>query len=599
MRIEKPTDKMRKRSIINRLSEAHFLFFLFFLLSFIYFFWFSDYVLFFQEQQSIFLFSGEFLHEHLIEPGGILVLAGKFLTQFYSIKILGSIILAGIITLPGIILLNIVKKLIPGKPFPLFLLIIPSCLLGLMQSHYYHEMEYNLGYLLVLLWLHISITAKKSHNRYPILALFPLFYYISGAYSWIYMLIYVLYLLFFEKGSKRLQHIGILLIIGLSAFLIFTKYLFILPVKQLLFYPLPSVNDTTHKILFIILTSYVVLFLLPVKIFSISTTEVFNRKYINFISGLAAVLAAAGIIITGYNPQTGRVINLEELVFNEKWNEVIRYQEKYPSENMIGQYFYNIALSETDQLCDRLFFGRQDFGTASLILPWSDDHLTWGAYFHYSIGLVNEAHRWAYEEMVVYGYRPQNLKLLVKTNLINGHYIMAEKYTGILKKTIFYRRWAKEYEKLAGDSLAVRADAELGKKISILPMNDFFTFLEEPQNNLPLLLEANPKNKKAFEYITAWLLLTKNVEPIVANIGKLKELSYTHIPRHIEEALLIHYSSTKMMPDLGGLMISPQTLTRFEQYTAAYKALHQTPALNKETMQKRFGNTFWFYYQFK
>jgi len=53
------------------------------------------------------------------------------------------------------------------------------------------------------------------------------------------------------------------------------------------------------------------------------------------------------------------------------------------------------------------------------------------------------------------------------------------------------------------------------------------------------------------------------------------------------------------MPDLGGLSISSETLARFEQYTTAYKSLRQNSALSKETMQKRFGSTFWYYFQFK
>ena len=183
------------------------------------------------------------------------------------------------------------------------------------------------------------------------------------------------------------------------------------------------------------------------------------------------------MLITGYNSQTARVINLEKLVFEEKWIEAIEYQEKYPSENMIGQYFYNIALSETDQLCDRLFYGRQDFGTGSLILEWSSEHLNWGAYSFYTTGLINEAQRWAYEEMVVYGHRPQNMKLLAKTSLLTGNYRLAKKYAGILKNSLFYKTWAGKFEKMAEDTSLIRLDPELGKKLKILPQETFLFIL--------------------------------------------------------------------------------------------------------------------------
>jgi hypothetical protein len=164
------------------------------------------------------------------------------------------------------------------------------------------------------------------------------------------------------------------------------------------------------------------------------------------------------MLIAGYNSQNARVINLQKLVFNEKWEETIAYQEKHPSKNLIGQYFYNIALSETDQLCDRLFYGPQDFGTGSLMLEWSSDYLNWGSFAFYATGLINEAQRWAYEEMVVYGMRPQNMKMLVKTSILTGNYRLTEKYTGILANTIFYRSWADKYQKMAVDTSLIRSE---------------------------------------------------------------------------------------------------------------------------------------------
>ena len=144
-----------------------------------------------------------------------------------------------------------------------------------------------------------------------------------------------------------------------------------------------------------------------------------------------------------YDPGTARVVELERSIYAGEWEEAIESQENTPSRARVGQYFYNIALSETDQLCDRLFYGAQDYGPGSLVLPWAVEHLSSGGYFYSSIGLMNEAHRWAYEEMVTYGYRPQNLKMLAKTSLVSGDVRVARKYINILKRTVYYRGWAK------------------------------------------------------------------------------------------------------------------------------------------------------------
>jgi uncharacterized membrane protein YhaH (DUF805 family) len=584
---------------VSRGKEAWYFLAFFFILAFSYFNWFGGYLFFFQEQQSLLVFSAPFIQDFLLKPGGLVDLAGKFITQFYISNIAGSFLLAAVLTLPGIILVYINKRLITGTVLSQLLMLIPSCLLLLMQSHYYHMMTYNLGFVMVLLYFLFPIFSKKKLILYISLALYPFFYYLTGAYALIFLCLYIIYVLSCKKGRQKYFLPIILLGEAFITIIICKEILFLQPLSKLINFPLPFIDDQIHKILFYALTGYVILY----PLICLAAGKVRLKKLNVWPAALVMVLIILSLttylLVKRYNTQTARVINLEKLVFEGKWNEAIKYQEKYPSKNQIGQYFYNIALSESGQLCDRMFYGPQDFGTRSLILEWSSDHLNWGAYFFYTIGLTNEAHRWAYEEMVVYGLRSQNIKLLVKTSLINGNYRMAEKYIDILKHTIFYRNWANEYEKLVGDSSAIRLHPELEKKVMILPKDNFFIFLESPESNLPLLVDANRSNRVAFEYLMSWLLLEKNVELVVSNISMMKEMGYTSIPRHIEEAIMIYYNSTRSLPDLGGLTISHGTRARFDQYLAAYMAARQNPSTFKEKMQKGFGDTFWYYFHFK
>ena len=233
------------------------------------------------------------------------------------------------------------------------------------------------------------------------------------------------------------------------------------------------------------------------------------------------------------------------------------------------------------------------------MLPWSNEYINWGGYFFYTIGLINEAHRWAYEEMVVYGFRPQNVKLLAKTSLINGNYERAEKYLHMLGKTLYYRQWANEYEKLVTDTTLFPSHPELGGKRDLMPRSNFFIRINSPQENIPLLLNANPQNKKAYEYLMAWFLLSRNVTAIIDNISNLKNLNYIKIPRHIEEAILAYYDSTGEMPELYGLTINQKTVENFKQYVSAYKSYRNAPSLLKNKLKERFGDTFWYYFHFR
>ena len=592
-------DKIIGKIDITRAKDAWYFLAFFFVLAFSYFFFFGGYILFFQEQQSLFLYSTSYFNDFFVKPGGLLDLSGRFLTQFYISKFSGSIILATVLTIPGIILTYINRRLMPGSLFSAFLLLVPSCLLLLMQTHYYHLMMYNLGFLLVLIYFMLWVTTEKRTVKYLLLAFFPLFFYVTGAYAVIFICLFILYSLLYIKGSKKYFYtLFLLLCAGISA-IIFNKILLLQTFKQLILFPLPFINDSMHKVLFWLLTGCLILYPVICRLAGILKPVKRNIKTAVLIVPAIIFTATFILLIIGYNSQTARVINLEKLIFEEKWKEAVEYQEKYPAENLIGEFFYNVALSETDQLCERLFYGRQDFGTGTLILGWNSEHLNWGAYSFYTIGLINEAQRWAYEEMVVYGQCPQNMKMLVKTSLLTGNYRLAKKYTGIMKNTLFYKAWAQAFEKMAEDTALIRSHPELGKKLSILPGSDFFIHLESPEANLPLLVDENTDNRRAFEYMMSWLMLGKNVDILVNNIRLMKNMGYTRIPRHIEEAILIYYNSTGAFPDMGGLPISNETRIRFDQYFISYMQAKQNPSLLKETMKKDFGNTFWYYFHFK
>lgn len=571
----------------------------FFVLTFGYFFFFGNYVLYFQETQSLFVFSGEYFYKHLQKPGALLEYAGRFLAQFYHGRLIGSLIVAIVLTLPAIVAKAINRRFISGVSYSVHLMMIPSLLLLLMQANYYHLMEYNLGFLSVLLLYLLLLNFSEKYYRLLILLIYPLVYFLTGAYAFIFLGLYIFHHIFIEKGRAGYFYSFLILLIGILTFIIFWKLIFYQPVQQLLYSPLPVLDNPLYRNVFIVLSGCIVFYPLVLLAVKNIKSRRLNSKLYSYLSLIVFSSLIVFFLVRTYNPQTGRVVEIERLIFSGKYDEAVKVQEKRPARNLIGEYFYNIALSETGQLCDRLFHGPQDFLAGSLVLPWGDVHLNRGAYFYYAIGLINEAHRWAYEEMVVFGYRPENIELLVKTSLINGDYDMAKKYINILKRTIFYRKWAKEFEKMAGNPDLIRSNPELGAKIKLLPKNNFFIQFNEPQNNLPLILEGQPDNRRAIEYYLAGLLLTKKVEILVSNIINMKESGYTQIPRHVEEAVMIYYNSTGKYPDLGGLPVSKETQARFSQYFTTYQNARNIPSTLKEKMQNGFGDTFWYYFHFK
>ena len=590
--------KIKEKSIdTGKLSKKDFLILagIFFALSFTWFLFRADHILFFQSEQFLFIFSVDYLKDFLLKPGGVLEYAGRFISQFYFLPLMGSLLLSVILVCTGFITLKIVRFLNSGFFLAAPIAIISSVLLLLMQAQYYHTMEYNLGYLFILTSFYLTIKYKESYIPF---VLFPLIYYISGAFALVYLLMYAVYSLIFISGNQKVLRPAIMTMAGGLTFFLFKELFFLVPGKSLLSSPLPLIDDRYHKVLFFVLTAFIVMLPLISKIRLPLRASHRTLRFSGLVAGSLVLFAGIFMVIRIYNPIISSILTIEEAAYKGDWNEVIRIHEKEPSGNLIGEYFYNVALSERGLLCDRLFSGQQTFGTQGMILPWGNEHLDRGAYFFYTAGLVNEAHRWAYEEMVVYNIRPHTMLMLIKTSLIAGNYSMAEKYIGILKKTLFYRDDAIKLSKLIGNEEGLMSNSELGPVARIIPQKDFFIYVDKPEDNLLMLFESNPGNKRAFEYMMAWLLLEKDVETVMSNIHLMKGMGYTKLPRHIEEAVMIYYNSGGTFPELSGFTVSPETMTRFNQYFTTFVQARQRPETIDQVMKSGFGDTFWYYFHF-
>lgn len=592
-------DKILPEGKVSERIVIYLALYLLFTISASYFYWIDNDIFFYQEHKSLFIFSSEYLQKFTIKPGGLLEYAGNFLTQGYYNSGFGSLIVSSILVLLCIVFIKINRRLSTDRTFSLLLILLPSCLLLLLQKRYDHFMHYNLGYLLVALYFLFSIVSGRKRLNLIILGLFPVFFYLVGSFALIFSGMYIVYRVIYEKGILRYLLPVFLVGIVFFTFIIFKEVIFLQPVDRLLRFPLSIIDLSGLPALLYLLCGYFILFPWFLK-----TSGLFkvNKKF-TIVIPLATVLAVfpiTGFLLSKDNdPDLANLIHLEKSVFEQDWDAVIQQNKRSPSTDITGQYYYNLALSSKGQLCDRLFFGPQDFGAESLSLPNDKEQTKRSVYFFYTIGLISEAHHQAYESMVIYGHSPESIKLLIKTELINGNYKIADRYINILKKTLHYRGWAEEYEMMLDNPALINSDTELGEKIKLLPKRDFFVRQNDKQN-IELILIANPGNKRAFEYKMARFLLEKDLREVVEEVKKMKEIGYTYIPRHIEEAVLAFKSFNQEIPDLGGLTVSSKTELRFKQYLTAFD-LNKNSNISqlKKEMKKVWGDTFWYYLQFK
>ncbi len=571
---------------------------LLFIISVVYFYWFGNNVFIHQENSVLFIYSAEYLQKFTAQPGGLLVYAGYFLTQGYFNALYGSLVISTLLFLINLVFLKIYRHMSVDSNFSLLLILIPSCSLLLLHTRYDIYIHNSLGYLLTGLWLLVSIRLLKSYSRYLILILYPMFYYVVGSFALIYLGMYVVFCSVHSKGTVRYYLPAFLIGTAVLSFFIFKEVLFLQPAKKLLGYPLTFLDTSRLGTLLSLLSGFMVIF--PLITFTTSQFKVKKALsgVVPWITILSVFPAMFYLLTRNYDPAVTKLMKIERSVNKQDWNEVIRQYERSQLKNAYAQYYYNVALSEKGQLCNRMFQGQQDFGPLALTLPSDIEQADKAMYYYYAVGLSNEARHLAYEWMVTHGYCPGNIKMLIKTELINGNYQIAERYIHVLKKTLHYKKWARKYEKLAHNPALIASDPELGEKIRMIPAKDFFIGTNDSQN-IGLLLLGSPNNRRAFEYKIARMLLEKDFMAVVNEVKKMKEIGYTSIPRHIEEAILAYIYFTKEVPDLGGLYVTPETEQRFIRYIDVYRANNGDKSRIEKKMGKSDKNTFWYYLQFK
>ncbi len=564
----------------------------FFTGSFLFFGFIADYVEYYQEKLSLFVFSADYLKSSLSQPGSLLVYLGRFLTTFYYYPVAGAIIITLIICMI-IYMISKIISFLTGKASILLPLLFGTSFF-ILQTNYQYLIYNSLGVLLQLVLFYLSIRYLKGFL--PIV-LFPFWYFVTGGFAWIFALMYTLHL---SLQSIRKEWPKIISLFAFSFIVIYLLKEFFLfqPFKELMIFPVSDEEAGSQFRLFIPVISLIILIPLTWKIkISLSDRirlkDTFNKIVLSLVSLILVSLSG----LLRFDSANKEYFHAEKLFGQGRFNEVTRYISSHPSTNRLTIYLNNVALSETGRLTDQLFHFPQSPDGQSLFLKWEmiGEILRRGAYSYYTTGMINEAQRWAFENMVMKGITPEDLRMLIKTEIINGNYKMASKYVSILKKTLFYRSEASGFERLLSDERTIEAHPEFGIKRKEKIEHDFFSITDNPYFNIEMAFSADSLNRKLFEYKMAYLMLNEDYTGIASGLGRLESLGYTKIPVHLQEAAMVCRMSGSAMPNFSNLKLDPQIETRFNQFLQMFQSYGNNLKAAQPFLKQKFGNTFWYY----
>ncbi len=218
----------------------------------------------------------------------------------------------------------------------------------------------------------------------------------------------------------------------------------------------------------------------------------------------------------------------------------------------------------------------------------------------FELGHVNMAQKLASELLATKDHLGVALERLAWINVVRDLASTARIYATALQRDVIHRGTADAL--LHGLEHGFPSDqaAFIDRVRSCMLSDPLAVFgRESVDQTLAALLERNPRNKMAFEYLMACHLLTGKLDKIMENVGRLEDLGYRQVPPLYEEAILIYYASQRQKPDLGKIKISSETIRRYQRFVQIRSSLQ--PQNQQETLKvliREFGASYFFYFAF-
>lgn len=279
------------------------------------------------------------------------------------------------------------------------------------------------------------------------------------------------------------------------------------------------------------------------------------------------------------NLEYDKIIGLDAEIEREHWDKVMKRSGKdlYMTE---ASCCYNLAFAMNGQLGHSLFNYAQNYANGLLFWITTDisqfsSSIAGEAWFH--LGNMTLAEQSA---MIALQASPKHtgaryLVRLAKVNLINGEDGAAEKYLGLLGKTLCYGKWARSMMPGRQDEAAKTWIAQERSKLAV---SDFVYSTNDLRPILLGLLEANPSNRMAREYLLCYDLLILDLEHF------MEDYSQDMIDAPVyQEGVLIWLS-----------MRNEMTAENAARYGIGTSAINRMERFFR--YPDNYRNTYWYYY---
>src|SRR5574344_1252309 len=471
----------------------------------VFLFWLLGYpeALNYQEQNQLWLTTGDYFFQRMAVPGGMADYVSEFLVQFYYVSWLGALLIGVVYAAMQWLMWMTVRRW-DKTAFPI------TFLLPLLMLWHQGDIDTLLSLPVAIVMALGATVAMSKYGRHGYLldiVSVPVFYWAAGPAAVIYVAIRGL-----QYGWKLFIEDTVLFAISIMAAYWVVDYQW--PLNMMVgginYYRIPLMAPVMQ---YVVLLSPIVI-ALAARFYPWKNEDTFSstRRYLH-LALKVSTLAIVGIfaINKGFDPFVYEILWQDSMVRQERWHDIIKRAERHQADIAMSSNCVNLALGMTGQLADRMFTFKQS-GTDALLLQMVRDNMSDlpTAEAFWRLGMVNSAKRYMTDiQQSILNARQSGrcTKRIAECYIVNGDYKAAEKRLNILKNTFFYRSWAEDAETYLYNDAKVNSHETWGKLRRYRYKDSFLYSYPEKHKMLGLLFQQNTDNRLALSYFMGQLLL--------------------------------------------------------------------------------------------
>lgn len=575
----------------------------FYLLIFLYYWRVVDPTLVYGAQRPVFFYQLSFLQQFFSYPGGLIQVFGAFITQFFTASWVGALLM----TLTIFFLARTIRKIlqiVSAAPLTNLVEWVIVAPVAALQASYLFPIAHTMALLVLLLafLFYLKIAVRFGRLELPMFFLFSaVLYYLIAAYA----LAFALFCTVFFKRSKTATPVygatfGVFMYIIPQLF----YQILVFDPTTLYTYPLPLTLDFRLKLIFSVFGLLLFGFMFFCR-FRRSPLKTKNRKSSPALLKLPAVAMAYialflmfGFFYLAFDAKYRVVLRVNSFAEKRQWPSVLSMLKEHEEINhrLTNLQLYR-ALYLTDQLGEKLFefpVGEHADGL------YRSDQLSFTFPIEYcdlliDLGNVNGAQHKAYEAWAVEGETPRVLQHLAFVHMAKKEYTAAEKYLKKLQLTLKFTDWTLSQLRMCREKI-IGGGLELARSPLL---QDSSAFLLRPgfaHAELKQLVQSQPQNRIAVEYLLAYDLLSGHLDYFMENLPCFQQFTQ-ELPRAFEEAVILYLSSGLPVSEKQqSIPVRRQTVSSFSDFMRILQKHGNDKLGAYNDLMQKFSDTFWFYY---